>query len=463
MINNLSLYANYVYYITMLFILYSIYKKFSDLFNILSFKYFNVKLVRIIFISIFFFFLAYFIYDNYICFYNYEKYTNNPNNKFIKLFLGFVLLILKLIINKINGGPESKIDFSSLLRFSIAIISPIVFPSFLDYILKFEDSLHFALKSLISGFVQLLSILSILFAMVPALFQCNFLDLRVGYKLLPGLGNNFHNHGSNYGIQKRSWTINVVDNTMNPAKNSSSSPSGPVTSAPTSPITQTGESSSSDTRAGISGGQEGNTGSTDDKHIFKVPSTRNVTEYDSDSDTTQTWITTRMRRINKRNWFRLQSMYDAYAADDPNFPIDEHYESSSEVIRKYIDYRNKKTDGKITIGDVNLLIRRNGWNTLPFEDLCELSDDVDYELKENRKTIKWTKDDLAKLIMERNSTNNLKEKEDMDKEIIKFNRAIKSYKVTELSLRKEQLALNFRKAGITPEIVGTVSEESNEK
>jgi hypothetical protein len=51
----------------------------------------------------------------------------------------------------------------------------------------------------------------------------------------------------------------------------------------------------------------------------------------------------------------------------------------------------------------------------------------------------------------------------MNSEIKKYIEAIKSYKETELSLRKEQLALNFRKAGITPSIVSTISEEGKEK
>jgi hypothetical protein len=84
-----------------------------------------------------------------------------------------------------------------------------------------------------------------------------------------------------------------------------------------------------------------------------------MTDYDSDTDTIQTWITTRARRINKQNLFRLQNMYEAYAANNPDLPTDEHYESSGEIIRKYIDYRNKKTDGKISIGDINHLINRN--------------------------------------------------------------------------------------------------------
>jgi hypothetical protein len=52
-------------------------------------------------------------------------------------------------------------------------------------------------------------------------------------------------------------------------------------------------------------------------------------------------------------------MYDAYTANNPDFPTDEHYESSSEIIRKYVDYRNKKTDGKISITDINYIINRN--------------------------------------------------------------------------------------------------------
>ena len=143
--------------------------------------------------------------------------------------------------------------------------------------------------------------------------------------------------------------------------------------------------------------------------------------------------------------------------------IDEHYESSSEIIRRYVDYRNKKTDGKISIADLNYLINRNKWNILPFDELCNLSDDVDYELNENRKTIKWTKNDLLKLMIDRNKTNNLEEKEEMNKEIKKYIDAIKSYKVTELSLRKEQLALNLRKAGITPSAVSSITEEVDEK
>jgi len=51
-------------------------------------------------------------------------------------------------------------------------------------------------------------------------------------------------------------------------------------------------------------------------------------------------------------------MYDAYASDNPDLPIDEHYDSSSEIIRRYVDYRNKKTDGKISIADLNYLINR---------------------------------------------------------------------------------------------------------
>jgi hypothetical protein len=450
----------------MLFLLYSIYIKFRDLSNILNIRFINEKIVKIIFISVIFFFLAYFLYDNYICYYYYEEYTNNSYTKFIKLSLGLVLLILKLIINKIK---ENKIDLSSLLKFSIAIVCPILLPPFMDYILKFENNLHVVLKSLIRGCVQLLAIFSILFAMVPALFQCHSLDLN---KLILGLGNNYHNIRSNNNFKIRPWNINIVDNTVNPANNSSSN-TGPISGTPSSTVPQAGTTNSSVSRpgassssgpsSGTSGDQGENTESSGDKPIFKRPTTRNMTDYDSDTDTIQTWITTRARRINKQNLFRLQNMYEAYAANNPDLPTDEHYESSGEIIRKYIDYRNKKTDGKISIGDINHLINRNKWNTLPFNELCDLSDDVDYEIHENRKNIKWTKDDLLKLIIDRNNTNNLEEKEEMNSEIKKYIEAIKSYKETELSLRKEQLALNFRKAGITPSIVSTISEEGKEK
>jgi hypothetical protein len=181
----------------MLFLLYSIYIKFRDLSNILNIRFINEKIVKIIFISVIFFFLAYFLYDNYICYYYYEEYTNNSYTKFIKLSLGLVLLILKLIINKIK---ENKIDLSSLLKFSIAIVCPILLPPFMDYILKFENNLHVVLKSLIRGCVQLLAIFSILFAMVPALFQCHSLDLN---KLILGLGNNYHNIRSNNNFKIR--------------------------------------------------------------------------------------------------------------------------------------------------------------------------------------------------------------------------------------------------------------------
>jgi uncharacterized circularly permuted ATP-grasp superfamily protein len=66
-------------------------------------------------------------------------------------------------------------------------------------------------------------------------------------------------------------------------------------------------------------------------------------------------------------------------------------------------------------------------------------------------------------MVDRNKTKNLEEKEEMNKEIQKYIEAIKSYKETELSLRKEQLALNFRKAGITPTAVSSITEEVSEK
>src|SRR5271163_3970522 len=144
MLNNVYIYTNYVYCITMLLLLYSIYVKLKDLSNILNVRYYNEKIVKIIFISVIIFFLVYFIYDNYICYSNYEEYRNNPITKFIKLSLGLILLILKLIINKIK---DNKLDLSSLFKYLIAIICPIILPPFLDYILKFEENLHFVLKS----------------------------------------------------------------------------------------------------------------------------------------------------------------------------------------------------------------------------------------------------------------------------------------------------------------------------
>jgi hypothetical protein len=452
----------------MLFLLYSIYVKVRDLSNLLQVRYFNEKIVKNIFISVNFFFLVYFMYDNYICYFNYDEYTNNPYTKFIKLSLGLILLILKLIINKISGRPENKIDFSSLLKYSIAIVCPIILPPFMDYILKFENDLHINLKSLIRGCIELLAIISILFAFVPALFQHQPLNIKADSKLILGLGNNFQNT-SNNNIFK--WNINIMDNTGIPADNSNSI-SRPQPGTPSSSVPQSGTSSSSSPIPGApsySGSQGQGTGQGEDtessssKPVFKRPITRNMADYDSDTDTIQTWITTRARRVNKQNWFRLQSMYDAYATNNPDFPLDDHYESSDDIIRKFVDYRNKKTDGKISIADVNYLINRNKWNTLPFDELCELSDDVDYELIENRKTIKWTKNDLLKLMIDRNNTTNLEEKEEMNSEIKKYIEAIKSYKETELSLRKEQLALNFRKAGITPSVVNSITEDNDEK
>jgi hypothetical protein len=435
-----------------------------DLSSLLNVRYYDEKIVKIIFIPVIFFFLVYFMHDNYICYSNYEEYTNNPIIRFIKLSLGLILLVLKLIINKIK---DNKFDFSSLLKYLIAIICPIVIPPFMDYILQFENNLHFFLKSLIRGCVHLLAILSILFSLVPVLLQCQFLELRAGPYLILGLSNNVQNIGS---INKFKWNINIMENTGSSA--GISSISSPESGATSGSIPQGGVTSSSAQQAGASSSStsqregSGKREATDDsgsKPVFKKPSTRNMTDYDSDTDTTQTWIITRARRINKQNLFRLQNMYDAYAADNPNLPIDEHYDSSSEIIRKYVDYRNKKTDGKISIADLNYLINRKKWNILPYDELCELSDDVDYELNENRKTLKWTKNDLLQLMIDRNKTNNLEEKEDMNKEIKKYIEAIKSYKETELSLRKEQLALNLRKAGITPSAVSSITEEASEK
>jgi hypothetical protein len=426
----------------------------------LSYEYFNVKLIRIVLIFVFIFFLGYSIFDSYVCYYNYHNYVNYGNNKFVKLFVGIVLLVLKLIINKINGEPENKMDFVSLLKYLVVITSPLLLPPIIQYILKFEGSLGFVLKSLIAGCIQLVVILSVFFAMVPTLFQCNFLYFMGGSNLILELSNNLKNIGNNNMIKARSWNISVVDNTVNPGNNSNIS--GVNHGAPISPVSNFGESSNFQPTAESSSGQEGGVGSTGDTHVFKRPSTRNMIDYDSDSDTIQTWIITRARRVNKHNLYRLQSMYEAFAADNPDFPTDEHYESSSQIIRKFTDYRNKKTDGKISIKDLSLLINRKRWNNLSYNEICELSDDVDYELNENRKMIKWTKDDLLKVIAEKNKTYDLKEKEEITTEINKFIDAIKSYKVTELGLRKEQLALNFRKAGITPSDVSSISEESNE-
>jgi hypothetical protein len=436
----------------------------SSLFNV---RYFNEKIVKIIFIPVIIFIFVYFTYDNYVCYSNYEEYANTPNTKFIKLLLGLILLILKLIMNKIK---DNKLDLSSLLKYFIAIMCPIVLPSLMDYIIVFENNLHSVLKSLILGCVHLLAILSILYSLVPGLLQCQFWDLRPGPFPLNngnGLGNIVQNIGS---INKFKWNINIMDNTVN--STGSNSISNPQSGATSGSIPQSGGASSSAEQAGASSsstpegeGSRKREASEDlnSKPIFKKPTTRNMTDYDSDTDTTQTWITTRARRINKQNLFRLQSMYDAYAAENPDLPIDEHYDSSTEIIRKYVDYRNKKTDGKISIADLNYLISRKKWNTLPHDELCELSDDVDYELNENRKTLKWTKNDLLQLIIDRNKTNKLEDKEEMNKEISKYIEAIKSYKETELSLRKEQLALNFRKAGITPSAVSTITEEASEK
>jgi len=66
-------------------------------------------------------------------------------------------------------------------------------------------------------------------------------------------------------------------------------------------------------------------------------------------------------------------------------------------------------------------------------------------------------------MIDKNKSKNLQDKEEMSKEIKKYIEAIKSYKETELSLRKEQLALNFRKAGITPSAVSSITEEVGEK
>ena len=98
------MYTNYVYCITMLLLLYSIYVKFRDLSKILNVRYFNEKIVKIVFISVIILFLVYFIYDNYICYSNIEEYTNNSKIKYIKLSLGLILLILKLIINNIKDN-----------------------------------------------------------------------------------------------------------------------------------------------------------------------------------------------------------------------------------------------------------------------------------------------------------------------------------------------------------------------
>ena len=85
-----------------------------------------------------------------------------------------------------------------MLKYLIAIISPIILPPFMDYIMKFSSNLHFILNSLIYSCVQLFAILSILFALVPALSQYPSLNLRAGSYFISGLGNTFQNIGNNY-------------------------------------------------------------------------------------------------------------------------------------------------------------------------------------------------------------------------------------------------------------------------
>jgi hypothetical protein len=458
-INNLSIYANYIYYITMLFLIYNIYIKFIDLSKVISHKKFNVKIVKNIFNFAVFCFVTYFLFDSYSCYLNYEKYTNNLTNKLIKLFLGFVLLILKLIINKINSGPENKIDWSSLLKFSMAIVCPLIIPFFIDYIMIYEEKLDLFFKSLI-GCVQLLGIFSLLVAMVPTLLECNFVDYRIDSKLLSRLGNNIINKGG-------SFNINIVDNTINPADNNSNV--NPVSRPPINPESRTegrsssilgaesnkspqSEASSSSSDSSDSEETSGNKRrlpeASQERRTYKRPNLKNYVVFDTDSDTKQTSNITYTRRSNRWYWEWLEGYYDTHASNNPDFPTDEYYESTRQSIRDFIDHRNTKTDGKITPWEINQLSSRRGWDKWSYDDLCKKSNDVDFELTEHRKNLKGAKDDLWESIIEKNKTKNIKEKEEYTKAINRYIKTIKRYKETELQMRKEQLALNYRKADI---------------
>src|SRR5271163_1630382 len=75
---------------------------------------------------------------------------------------------------------------------------------------------------------------------------------------------------------------------------SSSIPQGEVA---TSSVSQPGDPSTSSASSGASTGEGEGTESSSSKPLFKRPITRNMTDYDSDTDSIQTWIITRARRI----------------------------------------------------------------------------------------------------------------------------------------------------------------------
>jgi len=438
MLNNVSFYGNFIYYITILLLLYNVYTKSTDFVYIFDskYKFFNLKVIRLTFSFIFFIFICYFLYDTSIWYFNYNEYIHNPYNKFIKISLGLILLCLKLIINKIKNN---EIELISLFKFLFFILCPLFLPIFIEYIMHLNIDLHSILRPIILNCVQFFAFLSLFFVLVPTLYQSNFWSLN---SLILGYKDNFPMIGN---INKFKWQVNAVDNVGSSNKISSDIGTGQ----------QVG--SGSDTPDG----EKEEKGESRGKSIFKRPTLIGV-EYDSDTDSERNAATSRLRQRNREAWRRLHNMYDNHISYNPNFPTDEYYESSGDIMMKYIDYRNKKLDGKITIREVNDLINSKGWNAFPFDKLHKLSDDIDFELCENRKNIKWTKDDLLELIIERNQTSNLEEKEELETELKKYKDEIKRLKNTELSLRAEQLALNFRKAGITPTDIYPLRETKNE-
>jgi hypothetical protein len=103
-----------------------------------------------------------------------------------------------------------------------------------------------------------------------------------------------------------------MDNTGNSVGNNSNSSitgrqSGASTSSipggevVTSSVSQPGAPSTSSPSSGASTGEGESTESSSSKPLFKRPITRNMTDYDSDTDSIQTWVITRARRINKQN------------------------------------------------------------------------------------------------------------------------------------------------------------------
>jgi len=361
-------------------------------------------LIFLIFILIFY----YFLFDNYFLLKDVANHIENNKIKIIKLVILFSLFITNLIIYRVNNN---KINWFLILSFTILAL----FSLFADFIILHQEMII----NYFSGYIR--NVITFIVTLIFLLFQC--LLPSWDNPILMGFDGLVERKKDDLFKSGRNIISMVSYNDNNGEQNNNNN----------------GEQNNNSDR------EQNSDNSSED----------NDSDYHSDSESDPNYdYDPGQDSESERNRNLWKTMTDWW--DQPgSVTSDPDHNNASRVVKEYLDKRNEKTDGKISVQDVEEVSKEKGYdkmdaNTRRTEaSAAEIaSDEKNLELVEHRRDMLEIEDDIE-TGREDVANSSTEEEKKENKDYVKEKKAeFKEKEKEELVLRKEQLALNIRLSGV---------------